>query len=542
MLDALLRASLQGGAYALAVWGLCALAPRLPASARALLWWLVSLKFLLALAGPSPIPLPLLRPVAAPMTIVETSSQVPAPLPSLVSPIDPLGTAVVAVWALLVSAGLGRTALDLRRARRLRRSAREAPEAARLVFERLRHRLRVHSPVHLAVSTDVTAPVVLGPWRPLVLIPAQGSALKTEEDLEMALAHELLHVRRRDLWLAAVPHLARVLFPFHPLARLAAREERLAREAACDAAVLRALGHAPRAYGQLLLRFGAVPALPGAAQGAPTFRSLRRRLQMLDHADRVHGRARALAVACVVLALVALVPFIAVARPQEEQGGSLPGPADLGATLVSDAGDDREEDDVQFDVGKDSPEAFIVSHGDNATMFSSSNRDIATWKRLTRSEAGDLFYFRAADKVYVSRDAAVLAEADRILEPLRALGNKQGVVGEEQGRLGERQGEIGEKQGELGEQQGRLGERLSLLAGVDNAGQHRIEEDMDALGRQMNELGQQMDALGSEMSKLGQEMDALGREMDEAGARARKELGQLAEDALRRGVAQPLAW
>ena len=44
------------------------------------------------------------------------------------------------------------------------------------------------------------------------------------DDVQMALAHELAHLKRRDLWLAGVPMLTQTLFFFHPLAWLAIRE------------------------------------------------------------------------------------------------------------------------------------------------------------------------------------------------------------------------------------------------------------------------------------------------------------------------------
>ena len=72
----------------------------------------------------------------------------------------------------------------------------------------------------------------------------------------MALAHELMHVRRRDVLLGCIPALAERLYFFHPLARLAAREYVIAREAACDAAVVRALDVPADDYGRLLLRLG----------------------------------------------------------------------------------------------------------------------------------------------------------------------------------------------------------------------------------------------------------------------------------------------
>ena len=137
----------------------------------------------------------------------------------------------------------------------------------------------------------------------------------------MTLCHELLHVRRGDLWLGWVPALAQRLFYFHPLVRLAAREYALAREAACDAEVLRVLDPAPDAYGRLLLRLGVAPRVPrlAAAGAAPSVETLKRRLMMLQQASdrkRVHPAWWGLVA---LIALVALIPFQMVAQDPEEE-------------------------------------------------------------------------------------------------------------------------------------------------------------------------------------------------------------------------------
>ena len=98
----------------------------------------------------------------------------------------------------------------------------------------------------------------------------------------MALGHELLHVRRADLLLGLVPALAARCFFFHPLARLVEREHALAREEACDAAVVARLAPSPRAYGRLLLELSLGCGAPlRTAAAAITHPTLHRRLKML---------------------------------------------------------------------------------------------------------------------------------------------------------------------------------------------------------------------------------------------------------------------
>ena len=137
----------------------------------------------------------------------------------------------------------------------------------------------------------------------------------TSDERAMTICHELMHVRRRDLLLGWIPAIAERLFFFHPLARLAAREYLVSREAACDAAVIRALDVEPQAYGRLLVRLGIGRSEPGfAATGSSTSSSfLKRRLAMLEHASFSGIRPYVAGLAITALALTVL-PLRVVAR------------------------------------------------------------------------------------------------------------------------------------------------------------------------------------------------------------------------------------
>ncbi len=71
-------------------------------------------------------------------------------------------------------------------------------------------------------SDVIVSPQVTGLWRPVVLLPAEHTL--DAHECAMALAHELAHLRRGDLWLGWIPALAQRAFFFHPLARWAMRE------------------------------------------------------------------------------------------------------------------------------------------------------------------------------------------------------------------------------------------------------------------------------------------------------------------------------
>ena len=192
-------------------------------------------------------------------------------------------------WRASGSRGLlilaGKAVRQFRRTRRIVRRAEPVREGwVRAAFAEICARLGLRRAPDLRGSAEVRTPQVTGLAQPVVLIPRAGLERLTPAEVSMTLCHELVHLRRKDLWLGWVPALAHRIFFFHPLAALAVREYAIAREAACDAEVLRVLGSAPQAYGRLLLRWGVAPRETGlaAAGASPSLQTLKRRLQMLQ--------------------------------------------------------------------------------------------------------------------------------------------------------------------------------------------------------------------------------------------------------------------
>ena len=357
VLDALMRASLYGGLFIAAVWVVCRLFPRLPPSVRCGLWWAACLKLVLDLVWIAPVPLALLpaetgspavevaslyiRNAAAPRTLTPN----PSPDPSL-PPAPGEGKAVswelglVAGWLLGLLVLSMRMILGLRRTRRILRSSEPLRESwVRAAFLDLCERLSLRRAPELRGSGEVGTPQVTGLVRPVVLIPQTGLARLTAAEVSMTLCHELVHLRRKDLWFGWVPALAQRLFFFHPLAALAAREYAIAREAACDAEVLRVLGSAPQAYGRLLLRWGVAPRETGlaAAGASPSVQNLKRRLQMLQQTSDSRKRSAAWWWLAGAAVLVGLVPIQIVAQEEAPSAEEALAPVDAVEPVLAEA-------------------------------------------------------------------------------------------------------------------------------------------------------------------------------------------------------------
>jgi len=176
-------------------------------------------------------------------------------------------------------------------------------------LERIRQALGVRRPIRLLISTDGWTPVTWGVSHPTILLPANALAWRTAcpDRIDAVFAHEVAHVARWDVAAKFVARLGVMMFWFHPLVWIAARQARLEREQACDDAVL-ALGSKPSTYaGHLMavVQSFRAPAPDALAMARPS--QIERRVRaILDARVNHRGASRASVVMAAVLVATAL--------------------------------------------------------------------------------------------------------------------------------------------------------------------------------------------------------------------------------------------
>ncbi|OBU65329.1 transmembrane BlaR protein [Stenotrophomonas maltophilia] len=528
MLERLGWTSLQTVLLVALVYGVCRVLPSLPAATRCRLWWLVSLQAVLGLFWRQPLQLAWLpAPQAVAMTTTgvaadtvqplapEAATQLLAAMPTPAADVPAVAWWAVALAALWMSGVLLmalRTVGEWRRCRALLATARPCEDAA------LVQALQLASDAHglrraprLWMSTQVDAPQLVGPFRPVLLLPAGDNALQGDA-LDLALTHELQHLQRRDLQWGLMPALAQHLFFFHPLLRLSVREYAQAREEAVDAAVVGQHGASRQAYGRLLLQLGVAPQPHlGVASAAPSTTSLKRRLLSLQP-RRACPRLLAMALTSAVL-LFGVAPMRLVAAPVPppppappvapwavppkppvpEAPPAPPLPARAPAVPAAPAAPaepvdaeeptDPEDADVagiddptgiddtrdgtsitnygRLDLGTPPPQAFVLVDGDS-TFASGGIDDV----KRARSQLGKgpALWFRQGDTRYVVRDQMLIQTLQRAYRGAVDLGRQQSELGRQQSALGRQQGELGRQMGEMGRLQGEEARRIALMA------------------------------------------------------------------------------
>jgi beta-lactamase regulating signal transducer with metallopeptidase domain/predicted nucleic acid-binding Zn-ribbon protein len=246
------------------------------------------------------------------------------------------GVVLVLTWLAGTFAAVMALGVSLLRVWRLARTSDEITDPAwHASADAIGARLGLRRPARLLVHARVGTPMAGGVWRPVIFLPESARSWSADRR-DIVLAHELVHAAGRDPLRHVGARLAVALYWFHPLAWLAAREASLAREQACDAAVL-ALGTRPSDYARILLDFAETlrpSRTPLAAMPMVDRSLLEKRLMAILTDDRPAARRRLLVPALLVPVLtLALASAQPAAHPSSAPTPALEAP-ELGTIPV----------------------------------------------------------------------------------------------------------------------------------------------------------------------------------------------------------------
>ena len=284
-------------------------------------WWLRPTK-----AAPA---MPRLTSVVVTYDAAEVPALPTAVTPVFVAPSQPRLTP--AAWTLvgMVTVGLGLLAWMLMRWHQVARDARRAAVAPDRLRELLPELLR---PVRLRLTDQPQSPAVCGLFRPVILLPRSLAEHLPPAQLRAVLLHELLHLRRGDVWVNCAQALLQIVYWWHPLLWFANARIRRVREEAVDDGVMVALNEDAETYAPTLLEVAKLALhRPLASLGLvgilESRSSLRQRIERLMdfHPPRQAGLTLG--------AVLAVIGFAALAVPM----GKAPAPAETPQSAGSEA-------------------------------------------------------------------------------------------------------------------------------------------------------------------------------------------------------------
>jgi beta-lactamase regulating signal transducer with metallopeptidase domain len=259
---------------------------------------------------------------------------------------------------------------------------------------------------------------------------------------------------------------------------------------------------------------------------------------------------------------VSRMPAPAVAPPPPVAGPVYPAnaaPAPVAPVASARGRSQSSNRGFSYHYGYDDEQRFVIVSGktDSLTM-SGSVEDARHVEKLRKLIPGDFIWFQSDEKSYVIRDQATIDRAKKLWDPQQELGKQQEALGKQQEALGKQQEAIGAKMqqvkvnvpdmtADLEKLKTEL-KQLSSGATVEQVGhiqseigelQSKIGEIQSHAGVQQSKLGEEMSALGEQQGRLGEQQGELGRQQGERAREATRQMKQLLDEAVTKGIAQP---
>ena len=216
--------------------------------------------------------------------------------------------AIIGVYVAFMLFGLFRFSKAWRATQRITDSAHQAEASDVLdgVLAKCQHLIGEKN-VQILCSESLPVPVTLGIRKPLIILPTKLVREGDTELLTSAIAHEFIHIARRDYVLNVFYEFVYVLLSFHPAAALLRRRIKQTRELLCDELVADRVLEADVYARSLVTLASAAPPLSrlsvNATVGIADADILEVRVMSLMNKSKLYPRSRKLLLIGVVLLL-----------------------------------------------------------------------------------------------------------------------------------------------------------------------------------------------------------------------------------------------
>lgn len=315
---------IQGTVAMLLALAACRLFPRISPNTSSWLCRLGYLKLLVAFVFLGAISLPVsVRPQMKPPSEVISAALMNSPVHTLISSAEHPTQQQDALFVLVMAWCVGVILFGIRigvasyKTRALRRSCSSVrDEELQSELSDLCRQMRIGRVPEL-LTGGVSGPLICGFVSPSIILPESTLSDSNHSDLHLILAHELAHIKRRDVMWAWLPMLAQWFFFFHPLVWILRKEWLFTQEAACDVLAVETTNASRAQYGRLLLDHASriKQTRPLMAIGvAEQYETLKRRLNAMKSETGKGRRQLLVGVIIGVLALGGIIPWVLRAK------------------------------------------------------------------------------------------------------------------------------------------------------------------------------------------------------------------------------------
>ena len=196
-----------------------------------------------------------------------------------------------------------------------------------------RRRAGLRGSVRLRLTDQAMSPAVCGLFRPVILLPKALVNQLPPASLRSVLLHELIHLRRGDVWVSWAQALLQIVYWWHPLVWLANSCIRRAREEAVDDAVVVALQGQAECYAPTLLAVARL-GLPRSLAALGLVGILESRSALRRRVERLVNRSAPRRAGLTLTSGLCVLGFAALAVPM----GEGPAPAEKAQTAATPTG------------------------------------------------------------------------------------------------------------------------------------------------------------------------------------------------------------
>lgn len=164
-------------------------------------------------------------------------------------------------------------------------------------------KLRISGNIQLVYNDKILSPALIGLFKPMIMLPSREIPAV---ELSMVLRHELIHFKRRDLWMKSFMLIASSLHWFNPFVHLLRKEMHIWSELSCDEQVVIDMSYIERKqYGETILNLlEEKPRITGSFSVllAGNKKNLKRRLMKMLNVKKMKKS----------VVLIAIIVFIAI--------------------------------------------------------------------------------------------------------------------------------------------------------------------------------------------------------------------------------------